>query len=107
MFDTRTICIDKEIIFAREEAKKTGLINRNLESFGIRKKDFWDLDQTEKLFSPKFLNNLKHEIDGLIFQPVNEPYKSGQCLNILKWKPPTHNSIDFRVRILRIEEKGE
>lgn len=105
-FDYRTLVIENEIIKPREEAKKQGTINRDLESFGIRKKDFWDIQMTSKFFEPKFLNCLGHDIDGLIFQPVNDPYIAGQCPNILKWKPPTHNSIDFKVKIQRISERG-
>lgn len=105
-FSTRVYCIDKEIILTREEAKKNGRIDRSMESFGVRKKDFWGLEHTSKLFSEKFNRNMVHEVDGLIFQPANDPYKAGQCPNILKWKPHTHNSIDFRVRIIRVQNPG-
>ena len=105
-FDTRTLCIEKEIIFTREEAKRNGRIDRSQESFGVRKKDFWGLEHTSKLFSEKFNRNMVHEVDGLIFQPVKDPYQAGQCPKILKWKPHTHNSIDFRVRIVRSQNPG-
>ena len=74
-FDIRTICIEKEIILAREEAKKDGRIDRSQELFGIRKKDFWEIEYTHKIFSPKFQQGMAHEVDGLIFQPVKEAYK--------------------------------
>jgi len=105
-FNVRTQCIEKEIIHAREEAKRDGRIDRSQELFGIRKKDFWEIEHTAKIFSPKFQKSMVHEVDGLIFQPVNEPYKAGQCQSILKWKPHTHNSIDFRVRIIKTKEPG-
>lgn len=105
-FSVRVWCIDHDIIQTREDAKRDGRIDRSLESFGVRKKDFWTLDNTSKLFSEKFNRNMAHEVDGLIFQPAMDPYQAGQCPNILKWKPHTHNSIDFRVRITRVQNQG-
>ncbi|KAK0560414.1 Dcp1p-Dcp2p decapping enzyme complex alpha subunit [Tilletia horrida] len=43
--------------------------------------------------------NLKHGNDGLIFTCANDPYVFGTDPKILKWKPPSENSIDFRVRL--------
>lgn len=106
VFPTRVICIQKEIIQARGEAMKIGRIDSSLDSFGVRRKEFYGLEATAKLFSEEFNRNMTHEVDGLIFQPVNDPYKTGQCPNILKWKPHTLNSIDFRVRIVRIQNAG-
>src|SRR5699024_10848352 len=85
----------------RENAKRDGLIDRTKEPIGIRMKDFCELKDTFKYFSPKFTKVLSHEIDGLIFQPVQLPYTAGRCDSILKWKPPSHNSIDFRLKIVR------
>ena len=36
----------------------------------VRIKDFWELEAVPKLFEEKFTKSLGHEIDGLIFQPV-------------------------------------
>lgn len=101
-FDRRLLCISKEIIKPREEAKVLPehdhrRIDRAQEPFSIRLKEFWDLSQTSKLFTERFMKNVVHEIDGLIFQPVDEKYKAGRCDQALKWKPPSHNSIDFRL----------
>ncbi|XP_053205509.1 mRNA-capping enzyme-like [Panonychus citri] len=106
-FNLRRTCITKEIIGPREEAKQTGLIDRSKEPFGIRIKDFWDIKQTKSIFGPSFTQQLSHEIDGLIFQPYDDPYKPGQCAESLKWKPETHNSIDFRCKIVAISKPGE
>ncbi|OXG93496.1 mRNA guanylyltransferase [Cryptococcus neoformans A2-102-5] len=42
---------------------------------------------------------LKHGHDGLIFTCVHTPYVAGTDENILKWKPPSENSIDFKVEL--------
>ncbi|KYK64549.1 mRNA capping enzyme, partial [Toxoplasma gondii TgCatPRC2] len=35
---------------------------------------------------------LPHESDGIIFTPVNLPYATGTCRQLLKWKPPHLNT---------------
>ena len=105
-FRRRILCIDKEIIGPRERAKGEGVIDRNLEPFGVRKKDFWEVRDTYKIFGENFTKNLSHEIDGLIFQPVPDPYIAGQCNVALKWKPPSLNSVDFRLKIIMDDRPG-
>lgn len=41
---------------------------------------------------------LKHENDGLIFTPVNEPYLIASRTKIFKWKPAHLNTIDFLIK---------
>ncbi|KHN80906.1 mRNA-capping enzyme [Toxocara canis] len=106
-FTTRLLCIQKELIGPRIEALKTGRIRRENEPMSIRAKEFWGLDAVRKLFEDKFTRNVGHEIDGLIFQPVKEPYRAGRCDTLLKWKPPSHNSIDFKLQIRRVCKEGE
>lgn len=36
----------------------------------VRLKQFWDIDKTAKIFAEKFIKDLGHEIDGLIYQPI-------------------------------------
>ncbi|KAJ7782641.1 mRNA capping enzyme, catalytic domain-containing protein [Mycena metata] len=50
--------------------------------------------------------NLQHESDGLIYTCVNAPYTPATDDNILKWKPPSENSIDFKL-VLRFPPLAE
>jgi mRNA guanylyltransferase len=43
--------------------------------------------------------NLQHGHDGLIFTCVESGYAPGTDEKILKWKPPSENSIDFRIEL--------
>jgi mRNA-capping enzyme len=105
-FGTRLICIDKEIVGARNTYIIKGLIDKTKEPFSIRKKEFWDVSDTYKLMEDKFTKNLAHEPDGLIFQPAREPYHPGQDDTVLKWKPASMNSVDFKLKIVTEEGRG-
>ncbi|GLG96084.1 Probable tyrosine-protein phosphatase F54C8.4 [Gryllus bimaculatus] len=101
----RLTCIDKEIVQPRRMAMGEGRINRTMEPFSIRLKQFWDVTQAGSLLSEKFAKSLSHEPDGLIFQPAKDPYSAGQCKEVLKWKPSSLNSVDFKLKI--VTEVGE
>jgi len=96
--------IDADVIHPRTKAMMQGIIRKELEPFSVRAKAFFPLESTESLLGEKFAQQLSHEPDGLIFQPSDEPYLPGQCKTILKWKPPSLNSIDFRLKI--VTEQG-
>jgi len=81
-----------------------GKIDETKEPFSVRKKEFWDVADTYKLTEEKFKKMLAHEPDGLIFQPSRTPYKCGRDDTVLKWKPASMNSVDFRLKIM--EESG-
>ncbi|EYC05020.1 hypothetical protein Y032_0084g1735 [Ancylostoma ceylanicum] len=106
-FDIRFMCIRRELIEPRNAAIKAGRIRKEREPMSVRVKDFWELEALPKLFEPKFTKNVGHEIDGLILQPVDAPYTPGRCDIVLKWKPPSHNSIDFRLQIRKVVKEGE
>ncbi|KAI8989693.1 mRNA capping enzyme, catalytic domain-containing protein [Trametes punicea] len=55
--------------------------------FSYRVEDVFNID----------IPQLQHGNDGLIYTCVNTPYAPGTDRNILKWKPPSENSIDFKL----------
>lgn len=104
-FSIRLLCIEKEIIFPRLEKMKTGQIDKTKEPFSVRNKPFFDIHAARKLLEGSFTSQVSHEVDGLIFQPCGR-YKAGRCDDILKWKPPNLNSVDFRLKITKVEGEG-
>ncbi|XP_035910624.1 mRNA-capping enzyme [Anopheles stephensi] len=103
-FPNRLKLIERELIQARTRAIQQGTLDRNSEPFGVRLKEFWDISKSQSLLGPKFKQALGHEPDGLIYQPSLDPYESGVCPRVLKWKPHHMNSIDFRL-VIKEENK--
>ncbi|XP_072534742.1 mRNA-capping enzyme [Salminus brasiliensis] len=104
-FSRRLLCIEKEIIFPRSEKIKMGQIDKTKEPFSVRNKPFFDINAARKLLEGSFTSQVSHEVDGLIFQPIGK-YKPGRCDDILKWKPPSLNSVDFRLKISKVGGEG-
>uniref|UniRef100_G3P095 mRNA-capping enzyme n=1 Tax=Gasterosteus aculeatus aculeatus TaxID=481459 RepID=G3P095_GASAC len=104
-FNIRLLCIEKEIISPRMEKMKTGQIDKTKEPFSVRNKPFFDIHASRKLLEGSFTSQVSHEVDGLIFQPCGR-YKAGRCDEILKWKPPNLNSVDFRLNIAKVGGEG-
>lgn len=92
--------IEKKIIAGRQRAMKEGRLQKERESFSVRVKHFWDVTLSGNLLGEKFASQLAHEPDGLIFQPANEKYCTGLSPEVLKWKPLSLNSVDFRLKIV-------
>jgi len=64
--------------------------------FDIQVKDIsfsYGIEDVFRLVIPK----LQHGNDGLIYTCRETPYVPGTDPNILKWKPPSENSIDFKL----------
>ena len=101
----RFYTIQQNIMGGRHKALKEGRIRKETEPFSIRSKHFWDVTQADTLLSDKFAKQLGHEPDGLIFQPAKEPYCTGPSPEVLKWKPLSLNSVDFKLKI--VTESGE
>ncbi|XP_036003485.1 mRNA-capping enzyme [Fundulus heteroclitus] len=104
-FNIRLLCIEKEIISPRMEKMKIGQIDKTKEPFSVRNKPFFDINASRKLLEGSFTSQVSHEVDGLIFQPCGR-YKPGRCDDILKWKPPNLNSVDFRLKITKVGGEG-
>eukprot|EP01022_Parablepharisma_sp_SALTPOND_P012470 TRINITY_DN1603_c0_g1_i1.p3 TRINITY_DN1603_c0_g1~~TRINITY_DN1603_c0_g1_i1.p3 ORF type:complete len:516 (+),score=69.92 TRINITY_DN1603_c0_g1_i1:3433-4980(+) len=43
----------------------------------------------------KVIPTLCHKNDGIVFTKIDCPYYPGTCNEILKWKPPEKNTVDF------------
>lgn len=63
----------------------------------VPKEYLWDTTDIPMVLSKGMTKNA----DGLIFTPVNQPYPLKSSCDIYKWKPSTHNSIDFYVSLER------
>ena len=48
-FNTRIICIEKEIIGSRNEKVTMGLLDKTKEPFSVRMKPFWDIVTARKV----------------------------------------------------------
>lgn len=64
--------------------------------FDIQLKTMYKPYHMAHLFG-EVIPKLPHGNDGLIFTPVEDPYQSGTCQRMLKWKPAHMNSVDFRL----------
>ncbi|TFK42290.1 mRNA capping enzyme [Crucibulum laeve] len=64
--------------------------------FSIKVKEISLSYHVEKVFNVD-IPALQHGNDGLIYTCVNTAYTPGTDINILKWKPPSENSIDFKL----------
>ncbi|KAL7668311.1 hypothetical protein ACOME3_009017 [Neoechinorhynchus agilis] len=101
-YDKRSELIWREIMQPRYRAIiEYGTIDRSREPFRIQKKDFYNLRFTKQILHEMFRNEIPHQADGLIFQPVDMPYTFGTFDKLLKYKPPPLNSVDFKLVIPR------
>lgn len=41
-----------------------------------------------------------------VFLFLLKPYIAGRCDEVLKWKPHTHNSVDFKLKIVVEDGQG-
>lgn len=98
--------IERDIIGGRIRAFKEGRMNKDREPFSVRRKTFYELNWTANILGEKFAKQLSHEPDGLIFQPAKDPYITGPCPDVLKWKPLSLNSVDFKLKITKEEGLG-
>lgn len=97
-FHERWEMIEREVVEPRKREILSRRINphHNYESepFSVRRKGFWLLSTVPKLLK-KFIPELSHESDGLIFQGWDDPYVPRTHEGLLKWKYAEMNSVDF------------
>uniref|UniRef100_A0A8C9TD69 mRNA-capping enzyme n=1 Tax=Scleropages formosus TaxID=113540 RepID=A0A8C9TD69_SCLFO len=105
-FNTRLLCIEKEIISPRLEKMKMGQIDKTKEPFSVRNKPFFDIHWHARRYVGMSLLCMSsgYALTPLTMSP--QKYRPGRCDDILKWKPPSHNSVDFRLKIARIGGEG-
>lgn len=68
------------------------------EPFSIEEKRMYPPYSLKAMFD-EVLPKLPHGNDGLVFTCKRTPYKFGTDPNILKWKPPRENTIDFKMKL--------
>jgi mRNA-capping enzyme len=96
-FPHRLKLISESIVNVHNNAITNGFIDKRTQPFLIRTKNFFPLSEIDKLLSWKFLASIPHEVEGLFFLPERDPYRTGKCPGILKWKE--NETIDFRLQI--------
>lgn len=67
--------------------------------FFVMELKFMQFSYAIEMMFKQVLPSLPHGNDGLIFTCRKSEYKFGTDNNILKWKPESENSIDFRLRL--------
>jgi len=91
-----------------------GFIKKSPSDCACRVKKFYPIDSQAELFArantifrERDAGLFPYELDGLIFTPALEPvggfqpgtkFNGGSWRDVLKWKPPEMNTIDFLVR---------
>ncbi|KAJ7271943.1 mRNA capping enzyme, catalytic domain-containing protein [Mycena haematopus] len=76
----------------------------NSHPFDIRVKQIQASYAADRVFAE--MTTLQHGSDGLIYTCVNAPYTPATDENILKWKPPSENTIDFKL-VLRFPPRPD
>jgi len=99
-YPNRYSSIEDKVIAGRIRAMREQRLVKEREPFSVRLKSFWNVKMTQDLLNEKFMKQLTHQPDGLIFQPSNEKYCTGTSPQVLKWKPSSLNSVDFRLKII-------
>ncbi|CAL5353817.1 unnamed protein product [Camellia sinensis] len=109
-FSERWTILENEVIKPRNSERDFLYKSRNpyyrydLESFRVRRKDFYLLSTVTKLLK-EFIPRLSHAADGLIFQGWDDPYVPRTHEGLLKWKYPEMNSVDFLYEFVAVDNR--
>ncbi|KAF4553455.1 mRNA-capping enzyme subunit alpha-like protein [Elsinoe fawcettii] len=96
--DKRLGIVDMNVLRPQQELLKKYPEEREQQPFEVRMKKLDKSYGVESIFR-EVLPNLTHGNDGIVFTCRTTPYQSGTDQNILKWKPPHENTIDFKLQI--------
>ncbi|KAG0328942.1 Dcp1p-Dcp2p decapping enzyme complex alpha subunit [Dissophora globulifera] len=82
----------------REMLRKASPEFINSQPFKVSLKEMQLSYGIEKMFR-EVIPNLKHGSDGLIFTSAIAPYVPSTNTKMLKWKPPSENTVDFKLTL--------
>eukprot|EP00005_Dracoamoeba_jomungandri_P006363 CAMPEP_0174261924 /NCGR_PEP_ID=MMETSP0439-20130205/12670_1 /TAXON_ID=0 /ORGANISM="Stereomyxa ramosa, Strain Chinc5" /LENGTH=793 /DNA_ID=CAMNT_0015346537 /DNA_START=61 /DNA_END=2442 /DNA_ORIENTATION=+ len=67
----------------------------NTHKLCFRLQEIYPLEDTGKVIDFERDRNYPFELDGIVFMPDGLPYHFGFSRNVMKWKQPSSNTIDF------------
>tara|TARA_B100001758_G_scaffold245495_1_gene258621 strand:- start:279 stop:1223 length:945 start_codon:yes stop_codon:yes gene_type:complete len=73
------------------------IIYMKMDKYRLHMKDFYHMRDFDR-FMDEHLPNVKQEVDGLVFTPINEPIRIGTHETMFKWKPQAKNTVDFLMK---------
>lgn len=73
------------------------IIYMKMDKYRLHMKDFYHMKDFDR-FMDEHLPNVKQEVDGLVFTPINEPIRIGTHETMFKWKPQAKNTVDFLMK---------
>lgn len=92
----RLKCVQNDVVVPFKEMMSS--TDAPLYPFILDMKKMWKAYAIAEILELE-IPKLQHGNDGLIFTPVADPYVSGTCDRLLKWKPSELNSVDFKLAI--------
>ena len=75
--------------------RKSDAVNNVVGAFDIKFKTFYDFKNIQTLIDKN--KEACHDIDGIIFTPVNLPVYTGTQHSLIKWKEPSKHTFDFQI----------
>ena len=73
------------------------IIYMKMDKYRLQMKEFHHMKDFKE-FMDEHLPNVKQEVDGLVFTPVNDPIRIGTHETMFKWKPQMKNTVDFMMK---------
>jgi hypothetical protein len=73
------------------------IIYMKMDKYRLQMKEFHHMKDFKE-FMNEHLPNVKQEVDGLVFTPINDPIRLGTHETMFKWKPQMKNTVDFMMK---------